>query len=61
MVKAERARQVEDYLIKAATSRQLSGKVDEEQLINILEQVAQQKNETKITIQRRDIFDDEDW
>jgi programmed cell death protein 5 len=61
MVKAERARQVEEYLIKAATSRQLSGKVDEEQLINILEQVAQQKNETKITIQRRDIFDDEDW
>eukprot|EP01080_Neovahlkampfia_damariscottae_P004765 gene4765-8347_t len=61
MVKGDRAKSVEEYLINAAKNRQLSGKVDEEQLITILEQVAEQKQKTKITIQRRDIFDDDEW
>jgi len=61
MVKQDRAKRVEEYLINAAKSRQLAGKVDEEQLIQILEQVSEQSQKTKITIQRRDIFDDDEW
>lgn len=39
MVKAEKARRVEDMLIHAATSGKLGGKVTEDQFIQMLEQV----------------------
>lgn len=39
MVKAEKARNVEDMLINAATSGKLGGKVTEDQFIQMLEQV----------------------
>lgn len=39
MVKAEKARNVEDMLISAATSGKLGGKVTEDQFIQMLEQV----------------------
>lgn len=39
MVKAEKARNVEDMLINAATSGRLGGKVTEDQFIQMLEQV----------------------
>jgi DNA topoisomerase VI subunit A len=46
-----------------ASSRQLSGKVTEKQLIKMLEQFSEQtKPKTKITIQRKknSLFDDDD-
>ncbi|CAB4387347.1 DNA-binding TFAR19-related protein [Rhizophagus irregularis] len=60
MVKADKARAVEDLLIRMAQTGQLRGKVSESQLIEILEQInQQQKPETKIVYNRRK-FDDED-
>ncbi|GBC05905.1 hypothetical protein RclHR1_00650024 [Rhizophagus clarus] len=61
MVKAEKARAVEDLLIRMAQTGQLRGKVNESQLIEILEQInQQQKPETKIVYNRRKFDDDED-
>jgi programmed cell death protein 5 len=51
MVKADKARAVEDLLIRMAQTGQLRGKVSESQLIEILEQInQQQKPETKIVV-----------
>ncbi|KAI8814818.1 PDCD5-related protein [Cladochytrium replicatum] len=63
IVKPEKARAVEDYLLKLAQSRQLSGKVAEGQLIELLEQISNQgKTENKIVYNRRrsDSDDDDD-
>ncbi|KAI8812293.1 PDCD5-related protein [Cladochytrium replicatum] len=62
IVKPEKARAVEDYLLKLAQSRQLSGKVAEGQLIELLEQISSQgKTENKIVYnRRRSDSDDED-
>mmetsp|Transcript_29212 Transcript_29212/g.38425 ORF Transcript_29212/g.38425 Transcript_29212/m.38425 type:complete len:132 (+) Transcript_29212:79-474(+) len=62
IVKQEKARAVEQMLIQAATTGKLQGKVSEEQLIGMLEQVNEQetKKQTKVTINRRKYFDDED-
>ncbi|CAI2192805.1 15912_t:CDS:2 [Funneliformis geosporum] len=60
MVKADKARAVEDLLIRMVQAGQLRGKVSEPQLIELLEQInQQQKPETKIVFNRRK-FDDED-
>ncbi|CAG8457966.1 5347_t:CDS:2 [Dentiscutata heterogama] len=49
IVKAEKARAVEDLLIRMAQSGQLRGKVSESQLIDLLQQInQQQKPEKKI-------------
>ncbi|CAI2188675.1 7482_t:CDS:2, partial [Funneliformis geosporum] len=49
MVKADKARAVEDLLIRMVQAGQLRGKVSEPQLIELLEQInQQQKPETKI-------------
>ena len=50
MVKADKARAVEDLLIRMAQTGQLRGKVSESQLIEILEQINQQKPKTKIVV-----------
>ncbi|CAM9560928.1 unnamed protein product [Discosporangium mesarthrocarpum] len=61
MVKAEKARGVEDMLIKAATSGQLGAKVTEDQLIQMLEQVSSRtEKKTRVTIQRREYFHEDD-
>ncbi|RHZ84275.1 hypothetical protein Glove_84g160 [Diversispora epigaea] len=53
MVKVDKARAVEDLLIRMAQTGQLRGKVSESQLIDLLEQInQQQKPETKITYSR---------
>jgi programmed cell death protein 5 len=66
MVKKEKARYVEDALIKAATNGQLQAKVTEAQLIAMLEQIGGGAEEEgvvekkKVTIQRRKTgFDDD--
>jgi programmed cell death protein 5 len=53
LVRAEKASQIENYLIKAAQNGTLQGKVTEKYLIDLLEQISEKKSETKITIQRR--------
>ncbi|KAJ3008980.1 hypothetical protein HKX48_008225 [Thoreauomyces humboldtii] len=64
IVKEEKARAVEDLLIRMAQSGQIRSKVDEPTLIGLLEQIneANQK-ETKIVYNRRRDSDseDEDW
>ncbi|KAF9405062.1 Programmed cell death protein 5 [Podila epigama] len=64
MVKADKARAVEDLLIRMAQGGQVRSKVTEKQLIELLEQVNQQtKHETKIVYNRRryDDSDDDDY
>jgi programmed cell death protein 5 len=61
LVKPDKARQVENYLIKSAQGGQLGGKVSEDQLKDLLSQVtAQTQQKTKVTIsRRRHNFDDD--
>ncbi|KAJ3188807.1 hypothetical protein HDU85_004521 [Gaertneriomyces sp. JEL0708] len=64
IVKAEKARAVEDLLIRMAQTGQLRGKVTEQALIGLLEQINEQnQHETKITYNRRrdDDSDDDDF
>ena len=53
---------MEGMLLQAATSGRLGGKVTEEQLIQMLEQVSSQveKKATKVTIQRRRYLDEDE-
>ena len=63
IVKPEKARSVEDYLIQAARSGRLGGaRVTEGDLVNLLEKVQEQQSNTKskITYQRRSAFDSDD-
>ncbi|CAG8744017.1 38091_t:CDS:2 [Gigaspora margarita] len=61
IVKAEKARTVEDLLIRMAQSGQLRGKVSESQLIDLLQQInQQQKPEKKIVYNRRKFEEDSD-
>lgn len=68
LVKQEKARQVENYLINAAQSGKLGGKVTEDQLKDLLTQVTEQSR-PKVVISRRrntafdddDDDDDDDW
>jgi programmed cell death protein 5 len=54
LVKPEKARGVEDVVIRAATTGQIGEKVSEEKLISLLEQInTQTAKQTKVTIQRR--------
>eukprot|EP01114_Cavostelium_apophysatum_P009956 TRINITY_DN2329_c0_g1_i2.p1 TRINITY_DN2329_c0_g1~~TRINITY_DN2329_c0_g1_i2.p1 ORF type:complete len:127 (-),score=32.68 TRINITY_DN2329_c0_g1_i2:54-434(-) len=59
MVKPEKARAVEDIMIRSAQTGRLSEKIDEKKLIQLLEQLNENKKETKVTITRRR-FDDDD-
>jgi len=64
MVNGEKARQVEDALIRQAQTGQLVGKVSDDGMRQVLEQAASQERKatTKITIQRKKRIpgDDED-
>lgn len=62
LVKPEKARQVENYVINAAQTGSLTGKVTEDQLKDLLSQVtAQSQKQTKVTIsRRRQAFDSDD-
>lgn len=68
LVRPERAKQVENYLLNAAKTGKLGGKVSEDQLKDLLHQVtAQQEKKTIITKRRKTAFDsdddddDDDW
>ncbi|KAJ2956301.1 hypothetical protein NQZ79_g7834 [Umbelopsis isabellina] len=63
MVKVDKARAVEDLLIRMAQSGQLRSKVSEKQLIDLLGQLNQQDagaSQTKIVYNRRRFDDDSD-
>ncbi|KAM3412313.1 hypothetical protein ACQJBY_003795 [Aegilops geniculata] len=60
LVKPDKARGVEDVLLRAAQTGGISEKVSEERLISLLEQInTHTSKQTKVTIQRRR-FDDDD-
>lgn len=61
LVKPDKARAIEDMIINAARRGALGEKVSEERLIDLLEQVNEKASQqTKVTIQRRRAFDDDD-
>ncbi|XP_075502927.1 uncharacterized protein LOC142540560 isoform X2 [Primulina tabacum] len=61
LVKPEKARGVEDVIIRAAQMGQITEKVSEERLISLLEQInTQTTKETKVTIKRRQSILDDD-
>ncbi|GJM89637.1 hypothetical protein PR202_gb02000 [Eleusine coracana subsp. coracana] len=62
LVKPDKARSVEDVLLRAAQTGGISEKVSEERLISLLEQINNQTSkQTKVTIQRRrSVLDDDD-
>lgn len=62
LVKPDKARQVEMLVINAARQGKLGGKVEDEQLKELLAQVSEQtQRRTKVTISRRkSVFDDDD-
>ncbi|TQD96200.1 hypothetical protein C1H46_018183 [Malus baccata] len=62
LVKPEKARGVEDVILRAAQMGQIVEKVSEERLISLLEQINNQTNkQTKVTIpRRRSVLEDDD-
>lgn len=62
LVKPEKARGVEDVVLRAAQMGQIAEKVTEERLITLLEQInTQTSKQTKVTIQRRrSVLEDDD-
>ncbi|KAJ7947263.1 DNA-binding protein [Quillaja saponaria] len=62
LVKPEKARGVEDVILRAAQMGQVAEKVSEEKLISLLEQINNQTSrQTKVTIQRRrSVLEDDD-
>lgn len=70
MVRADRARSLEDFLINAARSGQVrgsspNGQITESDLVSILERISSQETAakeavSKVRFQRRNAFDDED-
>ncbi|KAL2521827.1 double-stranded DNA-binding family protein [Forsythia ovata] len=61
LVKPDKARGVEDVILRAARMGQITEKVTEERLITLLEQInTQTTKETKVTIQRRPSVLDDD-
>ncbi|CAA7402080.1 unnamed protein product [Spirodela intermedia] len=62
LVKPDKARGVEDLVLRAAQMGQITEKVSEERLISLLEQInTQTSKQTKVTIQRRrSVLEDDD-
>ena len=62
LVKPEKARGVEDVILRAAQMGQIVEKVSEDKLISLLEQInTQTAKQTKVTIQRRrNVLEDDD-
>ncbi|KAJ3056675.1 hypothetical protein HK102_011162, partial [Quaeritorhiza haematococci] len=64
IVKPDKARAVEDMLIRMAQTGQVREKIGERQLVDMLEQISQTtKTETTIKFNRRrsDSDDEDDW
>ncbi|KAJ3999258.1 PDCD5-related protein [Lentinula boryana] len=66
LVSPERSRQIETILLRMAQSGQLKGRVSENQLIELLDQMESAEGKTttkqsKIVFQRRKDFDDDDF
>lgn len=57
--KPDRARMVEDIIIQNTRMGGIRGKVDENSLKDLLERVTQTKRETKVSYERRRVFDDD--
>ena len=53
LAKPDYANNLENQLIQLASSRRLSGKIDDEQLKQLLQQMTKSKRESKITFKRR--------
>lgn len=61
LVKEERARAIEDMLIRMARSGQIKNKVTEDELKGMLEEInTQNHKETQITYSRKDTLDSDD-
>lgn len=61
MVKPDKAKAVENYLIQMARFGKLGGKITESGLIEILEKVSQQtEKKTTVTFNRRKVMDSDD-
>ncbi|KAG0462710.1 hypothetical protein HPP92_021186 [Vanilla planifolia] len=62
LVKPDKARGVEDVILRAAQAGQIGEKVSEDRLISLLEQInTQTTKQTKVTIQRRrSVLEDDD-
>ena len=60
LTRKDKARQIEDSLIKAATSGQLKGKITDEQLVQMLDGAAGADQGQKISMQRRNYGMDSD-
>lgn len=62
LVKPEKAKGVEDVILRAAQMGQIAEKVTEERLITLLEQInSQTAKQTKVTItRRRSVLEDDD-
>ncbi|KAH7680539.1 programmed cell death protein 5 [Dioscorea alata] len=62
LVKADKAKGVEDVVLRAAQMGQITEKVSEEKLISLLKQINDQTSKpTKVTIQRRrNVLEDDD-
>ncbi|MCD7461447.1 hypothetical protein HAX54_046136 [Datura stramonium] len=62
LVKPDKARGVEDVILRAAQYGQITEKVSEQKLIELLEQInTQTSKQTKVTIQRRrNVLEDDD-
>ncbi|XP_075796254.1 programmed cell death protein 5 [Pelodiscus sinensis] len=61
LVKPEKAKAVENYLIQMARFGQLGGKVSEQGLIEILEKVSQQtEKKTTVKFNRRKVLDSDE-
>lgn len=62
IVKEEKARQIEDIILMNSQRGLIRNKLEDEQLISIIEQVSEivQKKEPKIQIKRKKQFDDDD-
>jgi programmed cell death protein 5 len=63
MVKADKARRVEEMIINMARAGQVRSKIDEPQLIHLLEQItgAVEDAKPKITVSRRRFDEDDDF
>ena len=60
IVKPEKAKQVQDLILRMASSGRLPKRVSEKDLIDLLNQTSQSRDQQQVIIQRRRYSDDED-
>ena len=58
LVKPQKARMVEDLILQMAAQRQLGGPIEDAQLLELLNKVADSEAKTEITIKHRGKYDD---